>query len=447
MPAFEQCPGYPADVAAAYLHVNRIGGHTYRSSLDRVIAEAGTLDRYAISKTLRWFDSTTEEALTKVVFLLAKDPGYEHGGDVAMSNVMIELAAQNFDVSIICLSKQRPAGDSELLPGGIRLTTVAKPVIRPLDLLVGAGRRRRSLVHVRFDSDDLVAAIDRSDADIFVAEHSYMAESLLRSSLFNKRSLVVDTHVSQALVWGATRGLLGRVEAPRLERDELRVALAADAVGTYDLEAAAAYRARGVRAARYVALTMPPAEQVDISASQPRLVFMGTRDWPPNQEAFLRSLELWPRIAENIPGAELCVIGAQKSGAREPKYPEGVRDLGFVEDLHQFLGTCRAMMAPIMTGGGVRVKILEAARIGLPVVGTSAAVGSLSQVFKMSAYDDDEALISECRRMLRDPSAAVAAGQAIFEANSEHWRSGRVSKEVKSLILAEDPDNDRPDPR
>jgi hypothetical protein len=385
--------------------------------------------------------------VTKVVFLLGKDPVHERGGDVALSNVMIELAAKTFDVSVICLSKQRAASENEILPGGLRLTTVAKPAIRPLNLLAGAARRGRSLVHVRFDRDDLVAEIDRSDADIFVAQHSYMAESFLRSSLFGRRSLVVDTNVSQTLVWRATRGLLGRVEAPRLDRDELRVALAADAVGTYDVEAAATYRSRGVRTARFVAVTLPPAEQVDISASGPRLVFLGARDWPPNQESFLRTLELWPRIAKGVPGAELCVVGAQKSGAREPKYPVGVRDLGFVDDLHQFLGTCRAMVAPIRTGGGVRVKILEAASIGLPVVGTSAAVGSLSQVFNMCAFDDDEALISECQRLLRDPGAAVAAGQAIFETNREHWQGGRVSKEVNSLILAQDPDSDFADSR
>ena len=378
--------------------------------------------------------------MTKVVFLLAKDPVHEHGGDVALSNVMIELAAKTFDVSVICLSKQRAASET-FMPGGVRLTTVAKPAIRPLSLLAAAARRRRSLVHVRFDSDELVAAIERSDADIFVAEHSYMAESFIRSSLFGKRSLVVDTHVSQTLVWGATRGLLGRVEAPRLDRDELRVALAADAVGTYDAETAAAYRARGVRTARFVAVTLPPAEQVDISDSPPRLVYMGARDWPPNQEGFLRALELWPRIADGIPGAELCVVGARNAGAKEPKYPVGVRDLGFVDDLHQFLGTCRALIAPIVTGGGVRVKILEAARIGLPVIGTSAAVGSLSEVFNLSAFDDDDAFIAECRRLLKDPGAAVAAGQTIYETNREHWSGGRVEKDVTSLILAQDPDS------
>jgi hypothetical protein len=131
--------------------------------------------------------------VTKVVFLLSKDPVLEHGGDVEMSRLMMRLAAESFDVSAICLSQASGTTVADFVPGGIPLTRVAKPAIRPLRLLAGAITRRRSLVHIRFDSPGLVAAIERSDADTFVAEHSYMAESFLRSSHFGKRSLVVDT--------------------------------------------------------------------------------------------------------------------------------------------------------------------------------------------------------------------------------------------------------------
>jgi hypothetical protein len=51
-----------------------------------------------------------------------------------------------------------------------------------------------------------------------------MAESFLRSSRFGDAKLIVNTHVSDGLVWGAARGLLGRIEGPRILRDELRVA-------------------------------------------------------------------------------------------------------------------------------------------------------------------------------------------------------------------------------
>lgn len=372
--------------------------------------------------------------MTSVVFLMSKDPVLEHGGDVALSRLFVGLAAESFDVSIICLSAESGSVTADFVPGGVEVTRVRKPAVRPVDLLTGALRSRRSLVHVRFDSDELVAAIERADADVFVAEHSYMAESFLRSGLVGKRSLVVNTHVSESLVWGASRGLLGRLEAKRLIRDELRVARAAAAVGTFDADEAAQYRRMGVAGARWFGLTLPPARQVHVDATPPRLVLMGTRDWPPNQEAFLHALALWPRISAGVADAELCIVGAKKPNAPEPEYPPGVRDLGFVDDLHAFLGTCRAMVAPIRTGGGVRVKILDAARIGLPVVGTEAAVGSLGEIFGLNVFDDDDAFVAECRRMLTDRGAAVTAGRALFDANEAHWREGRVRMAVESLI-------------
>lgn len=372
--------------------------------------------------------------MPKATFLLSKDPVTERAGDVELGRLMMRLAADSHEVSAVCLSTE--TGPAEL-PGGIPVVRIPKPKIRPTQLLAGAVRTRRSLVHVRFDIDPLVAVIDGTESDVFVAEHSYMAESFLRSNKFRTAALIVNTNVSEALVWRATRGALGRLEALRLRRDELRVARAADAVGTYDEPDAAFYRANGVPRARWLDLTLPPVEQVDVSASPPRLVFMGLRDWPPNQEAFLYALRLWPRIAAGIPGAELCVIGKKKPGAADPVYPDGVRDLGFVEDLPQFLGTCRAMVAPIKTGGGVRVKILDSLRMGLPVVGTSAAVGDLGPLFGLETFDDDQGFVDACRRYLLDQQAAAEAGNRLYDINRRRWEERRPHRAVEALLRAD----------
>jgi len=370
----------------------------------------------------------------KTAFILSKDPVLEHTGDVALARMLMQLAADSSEVSAIALSPQPGTVTADLIPGGLPLERVHKPAVRPHRLLIDSLRRRRSLVHVRFDTDELVRAIDRSDADVFVAEHSYMAESFFRSKHFGKKRFVVNTNVSESLVWRASRGALGRVEEPRLVRDELRVARAADAVSTYDAEEAEYYRDNGVRDARFMDITMPPGTQVDVASSPPRLVFMGTRDWPPNQEGFLRALELWPRISAGITGAELCIIGAKKPGAADPVYPDGVRDLGFVDDLGAFLGTCRALIAPIRTGGGVRVKLLDTIRIGLPAVATTAAIGSLGPIFGLRALDDDAAFIAECRRLLTDVPAAVDLGNQLYEINRQRWQDRLPHKAVADLL-------------
>jgi glycosyltransferase involved in cell wall biosynthesis len=372
--------------------------------------------------------------MPKATFLLSKDPVTEQSGDVELGRLMMQLAADAYEVSAVCLSAEAEPAE---LPGGIPVIRVPKTKIRPPQLLAESIRKRRSLVHVRFDSDALVAAIEAADSDVFVAEHSYMGESFLRSNKFHDASFIVNTNVTEALVWRASRGRLGRLEAPRLERDELRVGRAADAVGTYDAQEAEAYRANGVPRARWLDLTLPPVEQLDVSATPRRLVFMGLRDWPPNQEAFLYALRLWPRIAAGIPNAELCVVGAKKPGATDPVYPDGVRDLGFVKDLRGFLGSCRALVAPIKTGGGVRVKILDSIRMGLPVIGTSAAIGSLDSVFGLETFDDDDSFVAECRRYLLDQPAAAEAGNRLYDINRQRWEERRPHRAVEALLRAE----------
>ncbi|KAA0080251.1 glycosyltransferase [Mycolicibacterium sp. P9-64] len=373
--------------------------------------------------------------MTRVAFLVSKDPVTEHGGDIELARVVLRLAAESFDIRAICLSDE-PSGTSvvDTVKGGLKLTRIAQHPVNRGQLLAGAVLQRRSLVHVRFDTDELLEEIEASDEDVFFCEHNYMAESFIRSKHFGKKGFVINTINTESQVWLATRGVLGKVEAPRLLRDELRVAKMANGVGCYEIEEAEMYRANGVAGARFMEVTLPPIEQIDISQTGPRMVFLGGRDWPPNQEAFLIALRLWPRIAEGIPGAELVVVGAKKTGSTDPVYPAQARDLGFVDDLPAFLKTCRALMAPIRTGGGVRVKLLDAASQGLPVVGSGPAVGSLTDVFGMSTFDDDDDFVAECRRMLLDRDAAVAEGNRLYEVNRQHWADKRPQKSVEALV-------------
>lgn len=366
--------------------------------------------------------------MRRATFLLSKDPVTEHGGDIALSRLMMQLAREAFEVRSLCLSKETaPSPDADV-------TRVAKPGVNT-SLLLKSLRPTRSVVHGRYDVDAFVDAIEASESDVYVAEHSYMAEPFIRSAKYGS-PFVINTVNTESQVWKVTRGLVGRIEAPRIMRDEIRVARKADAVGTYDVEEAEMYRAHGVHDARWIDLTLEPAPKLDLTGTARRLVFMGTRGWPPNQEAFKIALKYWPQISAGIDDAELCIIGAKADGAADPDYPAGVRDLGFVDDLQEFLGTCRALIAPVATGGGVRVKILDAASKGLPVVGTSAAVGSLGSIFELPTFDDPEQFIAECRRYLLDRNTAVKAGERLYELNSERWEQRAPHTSVASLIGA-----------
>jgi glycosyltransferase involved in cell wall biosynthesis len=351
----------------------------------------------------------------RLAFLLGKDPATSYGGDVTMFATLRSIAEERFETELICLSDQPSLVDDQ------RTVRVAKPPLSPPRLLLESARNRRSLVHTRFDADGIRDAVERSTAERFVAVHSYMAEPFLRAAgVSPSHDLLISTEVSESAVWRRTRGPVGRLEARRLDRDEWRVARLARAVGGYDRDEIASYAARGLSSALWLPVTLPPAAPVDVASTPPRLVLLGNRTWPPNARAAEDLLAWWPEISAGVPDAELWLVGPGPEG-RSPALPPGVSDLGIVEDMPATLAACRGLVAPISVGGGVRVKVLEAAARGLPVVLTRVGVGPIEAALGIEPAADRADFVAQCRTLLLDPASAAEAGARLHAANTRRW--------------------------
>ncbi|MDO7869005.1 glycosyltransferase [Nocardioides jiangxiensis] len=357
--------------------------------------------------------ASAERPRHRIAFLLGKDPALARGGDVTLFTLLRRIADERHETSVICLSEEPDRVD----PDTVR---VAKPPVALPRTAARALVHRRSLVHERFDVDGLVDAVEAAGADRVVAVHSYLAEPYLRARDADPARLLVSTEVSEAPVW-RSRGLAGRIEARRIERDELRIARTARAIAGYDASEMEARRSLGIDA-RWLPLTLPPAPPVDVAASAPRLVLLGNRHWPPNARAVDRMLAWWPSIARGIPGAELWLVGPRPDG---PKVVlPGVVDHGEVRDVAPLLAGCRAMVAPVAVGGGVRVKVLEAAARGLPVVTSPAGVGSIESLLGLDPVPDD-GFVARCRDLLGDASVAAGEGARLHATNEALWTGRR----------------------
>jgi glycosyltransferase involved in cell wall biosynthesis len=357
----------------------------------------------------------------RLAFLIGKDPAMSHGGDMTMFRTMRSIASERYVTEVICLSERPDLIEPDT-------TRIPKP---PISLPALAARSligRRSLVHTRFDVDALRDTLQASSADRFVAEHSYMAESFLRAEGKDPaRDLLVSTDVSESSVWRRTRGRSGRFEARRLRRDELRIARSVHSLGGYDRAEMDAYRRLGFDA-QWLPITLPPDARVRVAETPPRLVLLGNRFWRPNAEAAETMVRWWPRIAADVPGAELWIVGPTPGRSRHD-LPDGVNDLGFVEDVGTALRECRALVAPVAIGDGVRVKLLEAAARGLPVVATPAAIGSIESALGLVSAGDEDDFVALCRTFLLDADVAAEEGARLHDANSRRW-SDRIGHEA-----------------
>jgi glycosyltransferase involved in cell wall biosynthesis len=155
----------------------------------------------------------------------------------------------------------------------------------------------------------------------------------------------------------------------------------------------------------------PYAQQA--SLEQPVAGLIGTAMWPPTGNAVRRLLtRVWPRVLERRPGARLMLAGEGMEAARfgaSAGLP-GVRWLGRVPSASDFLRELGVLLYPLTAGGGVKVKVLEALALGIPVVSTRDGAEGLVEQRGVVVEEDDELLASATVALLDDLPARRGAG-------------------------------------
>ena len=115
------------------------------------------------------------------------------------------------------------------------------------------------------------------------------------------------------------------------------------------------------------------------------LYFMGSLDWKPNQEGLLWFLNhIWPMVHSNFPDLTFHVAGRNMpDDIKQMKIP-GVVMVGEVEDAAQFVKQHDICIVPLLSGSGMRAKIIEAMAIGKVVITTTIG---LEGIVATNGYD------------------------------------------------------------
>jgi len=109
------------------------------------------------------------------------------------------------------------------------------------------------------------------------------------------------------------------------------------------------------------------------------LLFLGSFRHLPNQEALLWFVQrVFPRVRAAEPRARLIVIGSDPPPRHSLPEAEAIDLVGFVEDVREPLARYALFVCPILSGSGVRVKLLEAFAAGIPVVSTHLGAEGLT---------------------------------------------------------------------
>ena len=146
------------------------------------------------------------------------------------------------------------------------------------------------------------------------------------------------------------------------------------------------------------------------------LVFTGSMDWLPNEDAIRYFTEqIMPRIKTAVPDVTLTVVGRDPyPGLIElSKRDPSVIVTGRVEDVRPYMERAAVYIVPLRIGGGTRLKIYEAMAMEKPIVSTSIGAEGLPvrHQEELLVADTPEDFAGAVVSLLRDQSVAAGLGQ------------------------------------
>jgi polysaccharide biosynthesis protein PslH len=334
--------------------------------------------------------------LTRIGFVHVTEPGFEAGGSEIRTRRLYEAVRQFV-----------PHATLSMVPGAHR------PPWAPA--------RLRAAVHgmplrlSRLD-DPWTGAVDAvvNGSDLTVASSTFTASAIAPERL---AKVVLDAHniewqVNRQLAISST-GIIRRAAYSAttswLKRYESR--LSASVAGVWAVSASEAEWFEGLGVPVWIVPNGvdPPAE-TDPTPESHRLLFVGSLNSIFNRQGldwlFAR---VWPQLIASVPDVSLAIAGA---GPRLD-VPEGVDQLGFVEDLRSLYSHARICLAPLLSGAGTRLKVLEAMAYARPVVATTIGAEGLpfGEADGVLIADDAEKFTLACRRILLDADGASEYGR------------------------------------
>ena len=143
--------------------------------------------------------------------------------------------------------------------------------------------------------------------------------------------------------------------------------------------------------------------------TEPVVLYFGTLSWLPNIEGLQRVLtSVFPEVRHRVPDARLVVagLGASRALAERVAATEGAEFRGKVDNPESLYGTARVLVDATRSGGGTRLKVLNALARGIPVVASPLAAQGLDAVpgeHLMVAAGDEE-MVDAVALLLRDGS-------------------------------------------
>jgi polysaccharide biosynthesis protein PslH len=341
-------------------------------------------------------------------------------------------------------------GDDEdaapLRDEGIRVRSV--PHRRSLGTLARGMVRGQSITSARFFDPalhDIVREETASDVDLLVINH---VQLLAYGQGSNAALTVVDMHniessltcryaasqrgPKRAILAAETRALL-RLERKACEADAVSVVSETDRRRLAEI-----VRDAGQSPGEVLVVPNAWGEPTPLAgSSKPIVSFVALLSWAPNVDAAVWfAEEVWPHVVAERSDARLVLVGRNPAPAVRALAGPSVEVTGTVAELEPYYAQTSLAVAPLLAGGGSRLKILEALAHARPVVATTIGAEGLEDLIGrgVTVADDPQEMAASILEILSNPELGASMGAAGVEAVRADHSWGAATRPLTDLL-------------
>ncbi|HET7152553.1 MAG TPA: glycosyltransferase family 4 protein [Candidatus Kapabacteria bacterium] len=281
--------------------------------------------------------------------------------------------------------------------------------------------------------------------DIVYGDHSAMFPYLLEAKRLAGLPAAMRLHNVENMIWhryakeekNPIKKFIAYRQAIMLERIEARCAALVDVnFAITDIDKA---RMEQISPRARVVTVLPGVDsdhwrQAPYASGSSVGILANTFSWIHNVNGVLWFIErVMPMIQKDIPGFSLELLGLNPPPVLLKKASNAVHVRGYVEDIRPNIARAGVYVVPLHVGSGIRIKILEAMAMGIPVVSTSVGCEGIPATDgkNIMIADSAEEFARAVTTILSDPARAAQMGNAARQFIEERFRWSHAAEMIE----------------
>ncbi len=380
----------------------------------------------------------------------------QEGGPIAMNALISGLQHDGHEVHVLTMSTDKYPVQLAEIPESFSKATCFKSVY--VDTKVWAGAAFKNLFTKtsynieRFVSEEftqeLIATLKTQAYDVILLESLYVTPYINVIRQHSNACIILRAHNIEHRIWERLALATGnplkkqylRLLTSRLLKYEMSVLPTVDGIAAITDKDAAFFRQySGKTIVRVVPFGIMPDTYI-YTAQEGRhisLCHIGSMDWMPNQEGIKWFLmKCWSGVHTVFPDVKLLLAGRNMPPWFKRNTWPNVEIVGEVDDAQSFICNHAVMVVPLLSGSGVRVKIIEAMALGRTVITTTTGAEGIRYTsgHNILIADTPIAFYEQIKFCIKDPEACAEIGRNARELIERCHNNLIATKAVISLV-------------